>query len=789
MATSATINYLIMRRALMALVAVAASLLMVLGTAALPAKAQSAPSGTSITVNTTADEINTDGDCSLREAIVAANTNQATDACPAGSATGEDAIGFDPTTGSLSLNGQLPKISDAAGLVIKGPKQITASSDGFRALWVNADAELALGDLSFSGFNIYSGEQAARGRGGVIYTDGGTLEVANSTFTDNRAGAAGGAIYSGYDGTLEVANSTFLRNTTIDAVPFNEISPDSYGGGAILVYTYTPGSEYGTAKVTNSTFSGNSAYGTYGEGGAIKNVGSLLEVTGSTFTRNKAEDRGGGIFHGYGSVPYAELHVTNSTFAWNWVTDIGDGTNGGGIATGLNGVANVTYSTFVGNGIDSDTFAKGLNLRGTILANGGPDCPSSSIAQDNGYNISNDDSCHFSEANNSLPNTNPLLDLSGLQDNGGPTKTVALQSTSPAIDAIERDVNGCENEFESRNLGVIGYFGPLRDITQDQRGVMRPQGQGCDIGAFEAIGAATTITSPEEGSVTTIPFTISGTAEPNSSVELFDWGNSLNQTAAVNAEGNWFFELSNVSEGPHSYTVNAKDAAGTTSSVSERRRVIVDKTAPGAPVITSPAQGARLNYRSFSVAGTAEAGARVELFEGALLRGTATADTYGKWKIPLSGVSEGSHSYTAKATDQAGNTSAPSSTRMVIVDTTKPRVTSVVPAENATAVVPYENVYATVSEAMKASTINTTTFKLFKKGSTTAITATVSYDPIAKKATLNPSAELEPEVTYKAVVTTGAKDLAGNALDQNPTLTGNQQKVWYFKVIFDPTEL
>lgn len=86
----------------------------------------------------------------------------------------------------------------------------------------------------------------------------------------------------------------------------------------------------------------------------------------------------------------------------------------------------------------------------------------------------------------------------------------------------------------------------------------------------------------------------------------------------------------------------------------------------------------------------------------------------------------------AKATDAAGNTSAaPSSTRTVIVDTTKPKVTSVVPAENATAIVPYENVTATFSEAMKASTINTPTFKLYAKDSATTIMATVSYDPIA----------------------------------------------------------
>ena len=85
-----------------------------------------------------------------------------------------------------------------------------------------------------------------------------------------------------------------------------------------------------------------------------------------------------------------------------------------------------------------------------------------------------------------------------------------------------------------------------------------------------------------------------------------------------------------------------------------------------------------------------------------------------------------------------------------------------------------------------ASSINTTTFKLFKKGSTTKLSATVSYNPTTKTATLNPFGSsttlLARGTTYKAVVTTGAKDQAGTALDQNASLAGAQQMVWYFTI-------
>jgi Bacterial Ig-like domain/Calcineurin-like phosphoesterase len=115
-------------------------------------------------------------------------------------------------------------------------------------------------------------------------------------------------------------------------------------------------------------------------------------------------------------------------------------------------------------------------------------------------------------------------------------------------------------------------------------------------------------------------------------------------------------------------------------------------------------------------------------------------------------------------------------------DTTAPTVTGTIPNTDATGVVRTTPVMANFSEEMMASTINTQTFKLFKKGSTTKIAATVSYDANTDTATLDPTNSLNRRVTYKAVVTTGAQDLEGNPLDQDPTTTGSQQKAWFFTV-------
>ena len=115
------------------------------------------------------------------------------------------------------------------------------------------------------------------------------------------------------------------------------------------------------------------------------------------------------------------------------------------------------------------------------------------------------------------------------------------------------------------------------------------------------------------------------------------------------------------------------------------------------------------------------------------------------------------------------------------IDTTPPRVEGTVPKANANQVAPTANVRATFSEDMQSASVKNA-FKLFKKGSTTQIAAVVSYDAATDKATLNPTNNLRRGVTYKAVVTMVAKDVAGNRLDQDSSTTGLQQKVWYFTV-------
>jgi predicted outer membrane repeat protein len=332
---------------------------------------------------------------------------------------------------SLTLNGV-----EAATTIIDG-------TDSRNVFTVGAGIRLTLSNLTIKRGVGY------QGGGGV--DNSGTLTVSHSNFSVNTALTGGAILNTGmaiisntsFDGnspyffghsascgaidnrgTMAITDSTFYNNYTNNNVT---------SGGAIC--------NGGTLTITNSTFSNNSSGGNNaGYGGAIFTRAGTLVVTNSTFSGNSATTSGGAIYSQGGAV-----RISNSTFGNNSVT-IG----GGGV------LRNAGSSVRIQNSIVANT-ANGGNCAGTITSNG--------------YNLSNDNTCHFN-SHGDLNDKNPKL--SPLGANGGPTQTMALQNGSPALDA-------------GNPAGCRDFAGKL--LTTDQRGLRRPgrgETRGCDMGAFES---------------------------------------------------------------------------------------------------------------------------------------------------------------------------------------------------------------------------------------------------------------------------------------------------------------
>ena len=170
--------------------------------------------GTTITVNTTADELNSDGDCSLREAIQAANTDAAVDACPAGS--GDDTITLPAGTYTLSIAGT-GEDSNATGdlniltnLTINGAGADATIIDGGaidRVLHIPPSST----SLEIMGATVQNGSSDSDG-GGIF--NFGTLILIDSTVINNTSILGdGGGINNRSGGTLTMIGSTVINNT------------------------------------------------------------------------------------------------------------------------------------------------------------------------------------------------------------------------------------------------------------------------------------------------------------------------------------------------------------------------------------------------------------------------------------------------------------------------------------------------------------------------------------------------------------------------------------------------
>ena len=277
-----------------------------------------------------------------------------------------------------------------------------------------------------------------------------------------------------------------IRNTnahvSLSGLTISNGSGSNLGGGGIY--------NAGVLTITNSTVSGNKSNDSVhlggGVGGGINNAGTLTviqsTVSGNNVSRFNvgAEAAGGGIYNTGG------LTLTNSTISGNNVVDYWPAgvTYGGGIAN-ENGTLQLNNSTISANvskygtpfgtvpGYGGGIYNSGANtavvLQNSVFGNAyGGNCYRA--VRSEGYNISGDTTCHLNGPGD-MNNRDPKLGL--LQNNGGPTQTMALQPGSPAI--LAGNPSGCTDGRGHR-------------LEIDQRSYPRPKQGACDMGAYEIKG-------------------------------------------------------------------------------------------------------------------------------------------------------------------------------------------------------------------------------------------------------------------------------------------------------------
>ncbi len=481
------------------------------------------------TVTKTADTADgtCDADCSLREAIIAANANAEADTVtvPAGIysltiwGADEDAAlrgDLDITTevaivgggrevtaiegdctdrvlhvvspgGVLTLSGTTVRnggaldvfdcnlCSEGGGILVEGQGVLTLTDSRVTDSWADyaGGGIFAWGPLEITD-SIVDGNSAGY-EGGGINNQNAPLEITDSIIDGNSAGYEAGGVGVSGSGELVMRRSTVSGNTA------------EYAGGGISISAYWAGSPIAT--IIDSTIDGNSAgY----EGGGINNSG-YLTVVGSTIRNNEAAGYdesesagdGGGIHNNSGMYGWPTASIINTTISGNRAFDSGGGVFHRG-NTGPVVLNNVTVTNnvadFDGDGVGNGGgmlvgYGNPLTLGNSILAQntdtGGeaPDCSSSGNLTSQGYNLIQDTTgCTISgDTTGVLTGVDPTLHP--LQNNGGPTFTHAMFAGSPAIDA--------------GNPAVPGSGGSACEAT-DQRGHARPKGVACDIGAFEA---------------------------------------------------------------------------------------------------------------------------------------------------------------------------------------------------------------------------------------------------------------------------------------------------------------
>jgi hypothetical protein len=411
---------------------------------------------------TNPDDFSVNATCSLREAVQSVNIAADFGGCiatialnPYGTA---DEIDVPAGLYKLSRAGAGEDLNSTGDLDLRKAVKIVGAGDSPAGTEIDADNIDRVLDLpsvagsvavTVQGLTLSDGNAPAANGGAIRVSDlDGSIKVQESTIESSDAGLKGGAIY------FEGATSPTPINVVDSELVGNSAADD---GGAIQY-----GNSTSQAAIERSSLIGNTAGA---EGGGLYlsalDLGPFpsIRIINSTFAGNSAVEGGGAVGLGGGK---QQVFSQFSTYAGNTTPAAGQGG---------------AFRTDTGGATADEVFLFATILAGNTAAGVPSSCGGPAGLYFPNYSVASDSSCPLTGTANLL-GTDPLV--APLAANGGPTRTMGLYDTSPAIDHVP-----------TMNCTMF-------PMMIDQRSQPRPLGGACDAGAFE--GSVGPVPPPAGGS-------------------------------------------------------------------------------------------------------------------------------------------------------------------------------------------------------------------------------------------------------------------------------------------------
>jgi hypothetical protein len=437
---------------------------------------------------------------SLRQAVYDANHH-----------AGADSIVFNSSLSIIYLTAGELYVTDSVTITGQGPGNTVDGSGTYRVFEIHRSGGSAI-SVTITNLTIENG--FFDGSGGGIFDNSENLTLSNCTLGFNSATSNGGAIYVTDAPSLTMSSCTITNNSASngygaglymddpdDADGSASISLCTFGtsgngnsasvGGAIYLYNLDATITIDTSTIAYNTATSTGAGG--GAGGIGIDMATQVTVKNDTIANNSAARDGGGVYYPHSIVNTTTYNIQNSTIYGN-TADYGGGVFVDGDSSGTTDFrvynSTIAYNTanhsgsYVGGGIGfaAVTNTSAIYLDSTIVALNATPNGGTNKGADIGGNLSQSVEEHYglikddseggwtlasASANNTYNGYDPGFATGTLTNNGGPTDTLALASTSHAVD------NG-DNPLSLDTDQRIGYADNAR-----------VSGTAADIGAYE----------------------------------------------------------------------------------------------------------------------------------------------------------------------------------------------------------------------------------------------------------------------------------------------------------------